>query len=103
MCSVAGAAIKQTRTRIGQSMAARIGLIQISIAAVLWGLTGVVVRLVHDGAGLGAVTVGFYRLAIAALALLLLSSFRLPRLFRAFRANPLGMLAAGVGLALYQA
>jgi DME family drug/metabolite transporter len=91
------------RSSFGQSVAARIGLLQISIAAMLWGLTGVVVRFVHDDTGLSAISIGFYRLAFAALAMLVISAPRLPGLVKAVRAHPVSIGIAGVGLAVYQA
>jgi len=84
-------------------LAARIGLIQISVAAMLWGLTGVVVRYVHEDTGLSAVSIGFYRLAFAALAMLAISARRLPGVVHALRAHPVSITVAGVGLAVYQA
>ena len=85
------------------STARRTGLVQITIGGLLWGTTGVVVQFVHHSTGLGPVAIGFYRLAVAALALFVL----LPRMLRdvtaAVRAAPLLMLVIGAGLGIYQA
>ncbi|SIR46680.1 DMT family transporter [Micromonospora avicenniae] len=81
----------------------RTGLIQITVAGVLWGTTGTVVHVVHETTGLNPVSIGFHRLAIAALVL---SAFAAPRLrptLAALRAAPLPLLATGVGLGIYQA
>ncbi|MEV5691710.1 DMT family transporter [Micromonospora globbae] len=82
---------------------ARAGLIQITVAGVLWGTTGVVVHAVHDSTGLSPVGIGFYRLAIAALVLTAVTAPRLRQTLAAVRAAPLPLLATGIGLGLYQA
>jgi DME family drug/metabolite transporter len=82
---------------------ARTGLIQITVGGLLWGTTGVVVQYLHQHTGLSPVAIGFYRLAVAAVALFVL----LPRLLRdvtaAVRSAPLLMLVIGIGLGVYQA
>ena len=84
-----------------QSFTPRTGLIKISVAGLLWGTTGVVVQVLHQATALTAVSIGFYRLAIAAVALL---AVRRPRaVLAALRASPLGPVLAGVGLGTYQA
>jgi len=80
----------------------RMGLLQISIAAVLWGTAGVVVRQLHESVGLGPVAIGFYRLLAAALLLLLLSGPKLRQAVLALRTHPLSLVLAGVGLGVYQ-
>ena len=82
---------------------ARAGLVQVTLAAVLWGTTGVVVQLVRDVSSLSAVSIGFYRLAIAAVVLLLLSAGRLGPLLAALRSTPGALVLVGVGLGTYQA
>nr|WP_230314008.1 EamA family transporter [Nakamurella alba] len=82
---------------------ARAGLLFVTLAAVLWGTTGVVVQVVHRDTGLGALSIGFWRLVVSALALLLVSLPRLGRLVEAARRHPVGLLLAGAGLAVYQA
>lgn len=82
---------------------ARTGLIQITVTGVLWGTTGVAVQLLHDSTGLSPVSIGFHRLAIAALVLLACTAGRLGTILATLRAAPvpplLGLLAAaGSGL-----
>ncbi len=47
-----------------------IGLLQVCAAAVLWGTSGLVLTLLHERDGLGAMTVGAWRMVLAAVALL---------------------------------
>jgi len=61
------------------------GMLQISLAAVLWGTAGVVVRRLHESAGLGPIAIGFYRLLSAALLLLILSGPKLRQVVRGLR------------------
>ncbi|MFF5179288.1 DMT family transporter [Micromonospora sp. NPDC000316] len=82
---------------------ARTGLIQITVTGVLWGTTGVAVQLLRDSTGLSPVSIGFHRLAIAALVLLACTAGRLGALLGALRAAPLPLVITGVGLGLYQA
>ncbi|WP_328460333.1 DMT family transporter [Actinoplanes sp. NBC_00393] len=81
----------------------RLSLLQLSAAGVLWGTTGVVVQVVAGRTGLGALAIGFYRLAIAAVVLLVIGIPHRRRIVAAFRAAPVATAAAGVGLATYQA
>lgn len=81
----------------------RAGLVQITVAALLWGTTGVVVQLLCDLTGLNPVSIGFYRLAIAAVLLLALMGCRLGELGNTFRAAPVALPLAGLGLGAYQA
>ncbi|MEU8008421.1 DMT family transporter [Micromonospora parva] len=83
--------------------AARSGLIQITVTGVLWGTTGVAVQLLREGTGLSPVSIGFHRLAIAALVLLACTAGRLRTIVSAVRAAPVPLLLTGVGLGLYQA
>ncbi|MGW3783330.1 DMT family transporter [Micromonospora chokoriensis] len=82
---------------------ARTGLIQITVTGVLWGTTGVAVQLLRDSTGLSPVSIGFHRLAIAALVLLACTAGRLRTILAALRAAPVPLLLTGVGLGLYQA
>ncbi|MGW1452018.1 DMT family transporter [Micromonospora sp. NPDC002411] len=82
---------------------ARTGLIQITVTGVLWGTTGVAVQLLCDSTGLSPVSIGFHRLAIAALVLLACTAGRLRTILAALRAAPVPLLLTGVGLGLYQA
>ncbi|MET8252739.1 DMT family transporter [Micromonospora sp. NPDC005197] len=85
------------------ALKARTGLIQITVTGVLWGTTGVAVQLLREGTGLSPVSIGFFRLAIAALVLLACTAGRLRTLPAALRAAPVPLLLTGVGLGLYQA
>ncbi|MEV7328459.1 DMT family transporter [Micromonospora sp. NPDC093244] len=82
---------------------ARTGLIQITVTGVLWGTTGVAVQLLREGTGISPVSIGFHRLAIAALVLLACTAGRLGAIVAALRAAPVPLLLTGVGLGLYQA
>lgn len=83
---------------------ARGGLLAVSGSALLWGTTGVAVSIVHDRSGLSAVSIGWYRVAIAAVVVALI--FRGPGLrlaFAAVRRRPLALVVSGVGFGAYQA
>lgn len=82
---------------------ARLSLLQVSITGILWGTTGVVVQVVAERTGLGALAIGFYRLAVAAVVLLAVGFPARRRILAAFRAAPAGVLSTGMGLAAYQA
>ncbi|GGN61786.1 membrane protein [Actinoplanes lobatus] len=92
-----------TTTSSSRALGARLSLLQVSAAGVLWGTTGVVVQVVAERTGLGALAIGFYRLAVAAAVLLLIGLVARRRIVAAFRAAPLAVTVAGVGLAAYQA
>lgn len=81
------------------------GLLPITLAGVLWGTTGVVVQLLRQLTGLSPVSIGFYRLAIAAVVLVLLLRWRrrLCLVFAAVRSAPVSMTLIGCGLGAYQA
>lgn len=82
---------------------ARAGLGQVTLAALLWGTTGVVVQLVREATTLSAVSIGFYRLAVAAVVLLLFGARRVRPLLTALRSTPGSLVLVGVGLGAYQA
>jgi DME family drug/metabolite transporter len=79
-------------------------LIAVSVAALLWGTTGVAVRIIHERSGLTAVPIGCLRLAVAALAVFVVLG---PRGVRAgiavVRRDPWLTIGAGIGLGSYQA
>jgi DME family drug/metabolite transporter len=81
----------------------RLSLLQLSVAGVLWGTTGVVVQVVAGQTGLGALAIGFYRLVIGAVVLLVVGFGARRRILAAFRAAPVATVVVGVGLAAYQA
>jgi DME family drug/metabolite transporter len=84
----------------------------ITLAALLWGTTGVVVAVLGDRTGLSPVAIGFHRLAVAAAVLLLWTAATRPRAARRsvafhprawFRPGAGLLLATGVLLGVYQA
>src|SRR4051812_5240251 len=83
---------------------ARIGLLQICGAGVLWGSGGLVVTLLHRRAGLGAMTASAWRMLLAAVALLLFAALtrRVKGIVATFRGHPALVLIVGCGTALYQ-
>lgn len=81
---------------------ARRGLLFITLAGVLWGTTGVVVHWVNAATGMDALTIGFWRLLVSAVVMLLFSVRTLPVLMDAVRRFPVKVPLAGVGLAAYQ-
>jgi drug/metabolite transporter (DMT)-like permease len=83
---------------------ARSGAFAISSGAVLWGTTGVVAHAVHAHAGLSAVSIGCYRLLVAAVVLATLRGPDLVRLAgRVGLRRGLPLLLSGAGLGVYQA
>lgn len=96
---MSSSSLRSTRPRLG----ARAGLVQITVSGVLWGTTGVAVQLVRESTGLSPVSIGCYRLAIAAVVLLLLSAARLGPLLAALRLMPGSLVLVGMGLGIYQA
>jgi drug/metabolite transporter, DME family len=83
--------------------ASRRGLLLILLAALLWGTVGVATRAIYDHSETNSLSIGFFRLAIASPALLLVCWATLGR--RAFRIAPrdlVPMLTIGTAMALYQ-
>ena len=95
-------ALSSARSKTTTLIGHRMGLVQISLAAVLWGTAGVIVRKLHESSGLGPVAIGFYRLLAAALLLLILSGPKLAEAVRGLRTHPWSLVFAGVGLGVYQ-
>lgn len=91
-------------TSLQTSPRARLGLLQVSAAGVLWGTGGLVVTLLHERDGLGAVTVSAWRMAIAAAALIAfaLVTNRSRRVLNTARAHPVLAVVLGGGTAIYQ-
>ncbi|WP_353651145.1 DMT family transporter [Nakamurella sp. A5-74] len=81
---------------------ARRGLLLITLAGVLWGTTGIVVHWVNAATGMDALTIGFWRLLVSAVVMVLFSVRTLPVLLGAVRRFPVKVPLAGVGLAAYQ-
>lgn len=85
-------------------ISSRAGLLSVSAGALLWGTTGVAVRIVHDRSGLSAVPIGCLRLIIAAVALFALfgrGGWRRTR--AALGEHRWALVFAGAGLGVYQA
>ncbi|MCW2787087.1 MAG: protein of unknown function transrane [Marmoricola sp.] len=82
----------------------RLGLLQVCAAGVLWGTGGLVVTVLNNRDGLGAMTVSAARMAIAAIALVLFAAVtsRLGDTWTTFRDQPLTVALVGVGIATYQ-
>jgi DME family drug/metabolite transporter len=82
----------------------RIGLLQVCAAGILWGTGGLVVTVLHERDGLGAMTVSAWRMALAAVALVGFAV--LTRRFRGtvatMRTHPVPAVVVGCGTALYQ-
>jgi DME family drug/metabolite transporter len=83
---------------------ARLGLLQVSAAGVLWGTGGLVVTLLHRDDGLGAMTVSGWRMALGSVALVLFASVtaRARAVGRTLSAHPVRTAVVGCGTALYQ-
>ncbi|MGA8255811.1 MAG: DMT family transporter [Nocardioides sp.] len=83
---------------------ARVGLLQVCAAAVLWGTGGVVVTLLHDREGFGAMTVSAWRMVLAAVALMAFAAMtrRWAAVVSTARAYPGLATLVGVGTAAYQ-
>jgi drug/metabolite transporter, DME family len=83
---------------------ARLGLLQVCAAGVLWGTGGLVVTLLHERDGLGAMTVSAWRMALAAVALVGFAAItrRSRAVVDTAREHPLPVVVIGCGTALYQ-
>jgi drug/metabolite transporter, DME family len=83
---------------------ARTGLLQVCAAGVLWGTGGLVVTVLHERDGLGAMTVSAWRMALAAVALVgfALLTGRSGAVLTTVRAHPVAAVLVGCGTALYQ-
>jgi drug/metabolite transporter, DME family len=83
---------------------ARIGLLQVCAAGVLWGTGGLVVTVLHERDGLGAMTVSAWRMALAAVALVgfAVITGRSRVVLDTARAHPVLASVVGCGTALYQ-
>jgi drug/metabolite transporter, DME family len=83
---------------------ARVGLLQVCAAGVLWGTGGVVVTLLHERDGLAAMTVSAWRMALAAVALVgfAVLTQRSRAVLATMRTHPVLAVLVGCGTALYQ-
>ena len=84
---------------------ARLGVAQVCAAGVLWGTGGLVVSVLHEREGLGAMTVSAWRMLLAAAALLAFAAAtrHLGATVALFRAHPVRTTLVGCGTAAYQA
>jgi drug/metabolite transporter (DMT)-like permease len=83
---------------------ARAGLLAVSGGALLWGTTGVAVRIINERTGLAAVSIGFYRVLIAAVVVGLVFGGRAPGIAIAvLRRHPVALAVSGAGFGAYQA
>lgn len=82
---------------------ARVGLLQVCAAGLLWGTGGLVVTVLHERDGLGAMTVSAWRMALAAIALVgfAVITRRSPAV-ATMRTHPVLAVLTGCGTALYQ-
>lgn len=80
------------------------GLVEVALASVLWGTGGLAVQLIREQEPLSPVTISAWRMAIAAVVLLvaLLALRRGGELIDLARSRPRQLLAVGVGTAAYQ-
>ena len=83
---------------------ARAGLLQVCAAGVLWGTGGLVVTVLHDRDGLGAMTVSAWRMLLAAVALIAFAVLarRTRAVLATMRAHPVRAVLVGCGTAAYQ-
>lgn len=83
---------------------ARLGLVQVCTAGVLWGTGGLVVTELHRRDGLGAMTVSAWRMLLAAVALLAFVALtrQFGSVLAAFRTHPGRVALVGCGTAAYQ-
>ena len=84
---------------------ARRGLLQVSLAGVLWGTGGLAVQLVREREPLSVLTISTWRMGLAAVALLLvlLVLRRSAELLRLLRERPRTVVAVGLCTGAYQA
>lgn len=82
----------------------RIGLLQVCTAGVLWGTGGLVVTVLHERDGLGAMTVSAWRMALAAVALVAfaVATGRFRDVRETMRSHPGLAILVGCGTAAYQ-
>ena len=83
---------------------ARLGLLQVCAAAVLWGTGGLVVTVLNEHDGLGAMTVSAWRMILAAMALIgfTVATRRSRSVLATLRTHPGRAALVGCGTATYQ-
>lgn len=89
---------------VSRQLRARAGLLAVSGGALLWGTTGVFVRIINERTGLAAVSIGFYRVLVAAAVVALVLGRRgLVATRAALREHPVALPVSGAGFGAYQA
>ena len=90
--------------RVVDQPSARLGLLEVCAAGVLWGTGGLVVTVLNDRDGLGAMTISAWRMALGAVALIAFAMLtgRSRSLLQTMRQHPGLATAVGVGTAMYQ-
>jgi drug/metabolite transporter, DME family len=83
---------------------ARVGLLQVCAAGVLWGTGGLVVTVLNDRNGLGAMSVSAWRMAVAAVALIAfaVATRRWGLVLNTMQSHPVLAVLVGCGTAAYQ-
>lgn len=94
-----------TPTHHPHLQAFRTGVLQVSLAGVLWGTGGLALQLIREQAPLSVLTLSTWRMGLAALALLAVlgATRQLPGLVGLLRRHPGQALLVGAGTAAYQA
>ncbi len=82
-----------------------VGILQVSLAGVLWGTGGITLEVIRDHADLSFVTISCYRMLIAAVVLVaaVVALRRSAELVALLRASPGTACLVGVGTGAYQA
>ena len=82
----------------------RLGLLQVCAAGVLWGTGGLVVTVLHERDGLGAMTASAWRMVLAAVALAVfaVATGRFRAALATVRTHPWLVVLVGCGTAVYQ-
>jgi DME family drug/metabolite transporter len=90
---------------VSHSSAARVGLLQISAAGVLWGTGGLAVQVIREVTPMSVLVISAYRMAIAAVVLgaAVLALRQLGGVARLLRPRPGPAVLVGVSTAAYQA
>ena len=94
-----------SRTHRPTAPSARLGLLQICLAGVLWGTGGLAVQLIRDVTPMSVLTLSGYRMLVAAVVLgaAVLAVRRGAQLRAVFAQRPAHAVAVGCGTAAYQA
>lgn len=90
---------------MSSATSSRRGLVQISLAGVLWGTGGLAVQLVRERVPMSVLTISAWRMGLAAVVLLVavLVLRQLPELHRLLRERPWTSVGVGLSTGAYQA